>query len=473
MQKTRLPVSIRCLLSVAGWLILAAGCATTTVTRPPQPVSAPPRIEPAPPTAKPQVTPTVKPEPRSRLQPAPETERLSKRPPLPPPKVEPSPLYVEATAMMAKMTLEEKVGQLFILQLRDQTSGRLYQQATPGALEIVRRFHPGGVILFGGNIDRIDQTRSLVEGLQRASATPLFIAVDEEGGEVSRLTASGKMHAVHMPPAALVGETDDPALAFREGRFIGRELLSLGINMDLAPVADVHTNPKNTVIGNRSFSANPQVAAMMTGAMVRGLQSVQVSSVVKHFPGHGDTAGDSHLGAAIVHQNLSRLERVEFLPFEAGIAAGADGVLIGHLLLPEILEQKQIPATFSPYILGTLLRGQLGFRKLIITDALNMGAIVDFWSSGEAALDAFQAGADMLLMPEDPSAAFDALLKAVTTGEITQARLDDSVRRILMVKIERQVIGEPPPRPDPHKLFGSPEGAHLLKEIEREAASHR
>lgn len=469
MRKKRVPTITRYLLSAAGWLLLAAGCATTTVT-PPLPTTPPThRVRPAPETSP----PSVEPGPSSKQPTIAGAQKPSKPPPPPAPKVKPSPVYQEATAIMARMSLAEKIGQLFILQLRDRTSGRLYRDPSPAALEFVNRYHPGGIILFGGNIDTIDQTQSLVRGIQRVSKTPLFIAVDEEGGEVSRLTASGKIHAVHMPPAAMVGETDDPTLAFREGRFIGRELLSLGINMDLAPVADVHTNPRNTVIGNRSFSPNPKVAAMMAGAMVRGLQSVQVSSVIKHFPGHGDTAGDSHLGAAIVHQPLSRLERVEFLPFEAGIAAGADGVLIGHLLLPEILAQAKIPATFSPYVLGTLLRGQLGFKKLIITDALNMGAIVDFWSSREAALDAFQAGADMLLMPQDPSAAFDALLGAVHTGEITQTRLDESVRRILMVKIERQVIGGPPSRPNPHEIFGSPEGVHLLKEIEREAANHR
>jgi beta-N-acetylhexosaminidase len=313
---------------------------------------------------------------------------------------------------------------------------------------------------------------TLIRTVQAASKVPLFVAVDEEGGRVSRLTESGRMHAVHMPAPAEVGAAGDPKLAYREGRYVGSELLSLGINMDLAPVADVDTNPRNRVIGTRSFSSDPQVAARMTGAMVRGLQSMGVSSVIKHFPGHGDTTTDSHLGTAVVHHTLGRLEKVEFVPFRAGISAGADGVLIGHLLLPEILEQKDIPATFSPYILEVLLRKQLDFKKLIITDALNMRAIVDYWSSGTAAIDAFQAGADMLLMPADARTAYTAILEAVKSGEITEKRLDQSIRRILMIKIERQIIGPARILPNPHQVFGSIEGKRILAAIQTEAAKN-
>ncbi len=375
-----------------------------------------------------------------------------------------------ATALLQKMSLEEKVGQLFMLELREGRTGKLFREATPAALSIIESYHPGGIILFGGNIDTIDQTVELIKDIQKASRTPLFVAVDEEGGNVSRLTSSGRMHAVHMPAAAVVGSTGDPSLAYDEGRFVGRELRSLGINMDLAPVADVDTNPRNTVIGRRAYSSDPHTAAQMASAMVRGLQSVDVSSVIKHFPGHGDTSTDSHLGPAVVRNDLSRLKSVEFLPFEAGIAAGADGVLVGHLLLPEILSEKNIPATFSPYVLGELLRGELGFRKLIITDALNMGAITDFWRSSTAALDAFQAGADILLMPEDPRAAFNAILAAVRSDEIPESRLNESVHRILMVKLERNIIGTPIPAPDPHQVLGSAEGKRLLSDIEKRAA---
>ncbi|HUX20876.1 MAG TPA: glycoside hydrolase family 3 N-terminal domain-containing protein, partial [Spirochaetia bacterium] len=188
---------------------------------------------------------------------------------------------------------------------------------------------------------------------------------------------------------------------------------------------------------------------------------------------HGDTTNDSHLGSAVVNQTLARLESVELLPFKAGIAAGADGVLIGHLLLPEVLKDPRIPATFSPYVLEELLRRQLNFKKIIITDALNMGAIVDTWGPKTAAVDALVAGADILLMPAVPSEACIAVVDAVKSGEITEARLDESVYRILMVKLERQVIGEPPKQPDPRQVFGSAEGRRILLEIESESARNR
>lgn len=453
--------------------------ATRPIEQPSRPARAPATVKIEKPTARPAISTPHLTEPRDVVPVAEELEiAVPKLPAAQPPSAgtqtgtaeRTSPIQARVAAFMREMTLSEKVGQLFILPLYDRRTERYDRTASPQALQIIHEYHPGGIILFGGNIDTIDQTRRLVSDVQKASEIPLFVAVDEEGGTVSRLTASGHMHAVHMPAEAVVGSTNDPHLAYLEGRFVGRELLSLGINMDLAPVADVLTNPANKVIGTRAYGSDPHLAAKMTAAMVRGLQSVGVSSVIKHFPGHGDTVRDSHVGPAVVHHTLSRLRRVEFLPFEAGIAAGADGVMVGHLLLPEILKDKQIPSSFSPFVVGQLLRREMGFRKLIITDALNMGAIVKFWPSGAAALDAFQAGVDMLLMPADPRAAFEAILAAVHSGEITKRRLDDRVRTILTVKAERAMLEGGVPSLDPHKILGSEEGKKLLAEIEQKAA---
>jgi beta-N-acetylhexosaminidase len=265
--------------------------------------------------------------------------------------------------------------------------------------------------------------------MQTRAEIPLFVSIDEEGGRVSRLGNLGSGYA----SAYSIGKTGDPAKARDQAFRMGKELLGLGFNMDFAPVADIWSNPANTVIGDRAYGTSPEEVSPMVAAAVEGFAEAGILSVIKHFPGHGDTAEDSHLERAIFKHDADRLESFEFLPFKAGIDAGADGVMVGHIALPEVTGVNA-PADFLPEMMIAALREKLGFNGLIVTDALDMGGITEEFGSAEAALRAFEAGADILLLPADPDAAFTAVLEACKSSEILMARLDDSARRILSAK---------------------------------------
>jgi len=240
--------------------------------------------------------------------------------------------------------------------------------------------------------------------------------------------------------------------------------------MNFAPVADVNTNPNNPVIGSRSFGSDPEVVGDMVAKMVEGLQSNNICSVIKHFPGHGDTSDDTHTGAVVINHNRERLETVEFIPFKKGIQSGADGVMTAHIQLPEITGNS-VPATLSYDVLTGILRNDMNFNKLILTDALEMGAISKYWSPGEAAVNAFNAGADILLMPASLNDAYTGLLEAVRDGRISQERLDQSVRRIVMVKAERNILEPEEKDIDPDNVLGCEEHLGLAREIEEKAVN--
>lgn len=361
----------------------------------------------------------------------------------------------EVLALVAGMSVEEKVAQLLIIAIRRDTRGRPILQADAAVLDQVRRLAPGGVILFGENVQTIPQTMGLIRDLQAEAAVPLFVAVDEEGGTVSRLRKANAMHATPLPPNHALSVGGTPHMAFTMGSIIGEELSALGFNMNLAPVADVVPPNGQSFIGRRSFGSDPALVAEMVSAFTRGLQSHDVCAVLKHFPGHGDTEQDTHTGAVVVPHGLDRLRSVEFLPFIHGIEAGADGVMTAHLQVPAVTG-NDLPATFSPVVQKAILRGELGHDKLIVTDAMNMGAIQQFFSPEEAALNAFRAGADLLLMPPDPDAARDAILAAVREDSGLMAQLDASVARVLRVKYQRGILAGDRPRRDPETVLGSP-----------------
>jgi beta-N-acetylhexosaminidase len=275
---------------------------------------------------------------------------------------------------------------------------------------------------------------------------PLFIAIDEEGGRVSR--AGFLFDDLPTPAAFTIGNGGDTNAAYQYARTIGARLAQLGVNMNFAPVADIWTNPANTVIGNRAFSACPHIAGQMVAATIQGLQAEGILSVIKHFPGHGDTYEDSHYHLAFYPHERERFNTIEAIPFLAGIAAGADGVMVGHLSTPLLqnkepildwmgdwLENGSLPATFSDFWLQDILRGEMGFNGLIITDALDMRALTNHFTPEQIALGAFLAGADILLMPTHPERAFYALLEAFHAGIITEERIDASVRRIIEIKL--------------------------------------
>ncbi len=340
---------------------------------------------------------------------------------------------------LAGMTLEEKVGQLFILAYRRDGSGRKLTALDQAAVSELAGVQPGGIILFRENISTVAQVREFVQAADQAVRLPLFVSVDQEGGIVQRVTKTDSIPATVIPPMFEVGRTGDAALAQKVGRVLGSELGVFGFNMDFAPVCDVFSNPSNTVIGNRAFSSDPQAVAELSVSLMNGLRQKNMIPVAKHFPGHGDTDADTHVGYAVSNKTLEELRQTELIPFQAQIAAGVPAIMVAHISLPA-LNGDNTPATLSKRVITDLLRNEMGYNGLVITDALAMGAIVKHYGS-EAAVQALQAGADLLLMPENPVAAYQAVLAAVRSGTLSEARIDESVLRILRVKYQYGLFG--------------------------------
>lgn len=305
---------------------------------------------------------------------------------------------------------------------------------------IIRSFkscHPGGITLFRSlNMGTPQQIRSLTDSLQRLAREldlpPLLIATDQEGGQ---LMAVGE--GTPLPGNMALGATRSRELARKAGEVLGRELSALGINVDYAPCADVNVNPENPVVGTRSFGEDPQLVADLTAAMIEGIQSQGVAATVKHFPGHGDTASDSHHGPGTVPHSLERLHAVELPPFKAALGADTKLVMTAHLGIPSIDGPGAPPATLSPNIINGLLRRDLGFDGVVVTDALDMHAIRQGELLREDALRAAKAGADLLLVtsePLDQTRVYEALVKGVQTGQLTVEELRASVARITRLK---------------------------------------
>jgi beta-N-acetylhexosaminidase len=265
--------------------------------------------------------------------------------------------------------------------------------------------------------------------LQRASKVPLLIAADLESGPWMRIRGG-----TAFPGNMALGATDRELDAYEVGRVIAVEGRAVGIHLDFAPVVDVNNNPKNPIINVRSFGENPRRVAELGGAFIRGLREHGMLSTAKHFPGHGDTGTDSHVALALITASRPRLDSVELVPFRAAISEGTDAVMTAHLALTGLAGENSLPATLSPLILDTLLRRDLGFQGLIVTDALNMGAIVSRYGASQAVMMALKAGADILLMPANPKAAIDAVVDGVTRGEVSESRLDSSVARLVAAK---------------------------------------
>jgi len=324
---------------------------------------------------------------------------------------------------IAQMTLYEKIGQIFVIRLPDPNSAR----------RLIEDHHIGGFIFFSDHVSSTEQVQQQIATLQDASTIPLFIAVDEEGGRVSRI---GRLFPAQIGTALSLGNTGDTQVAYDAYYTIGQQLSYLGFNMNFAPVADIWTNPANTVIGDRAFGTEPELVANMTVAAVQGLQSAGILSVIKHFPGHGDTVEDSHYNMAFYNHNCERFNEIEAIPFRRGIDAQTDGVMIGHIATPYFHpDYPSKPAVFSSYWMEQVLRTEWGFDGLIITDALDMRGLTNYYSNSDIALNAFLGGADILLMPVNPEEAITAMVEAYNNGKFTQDRLDASLRRILSAKL--------------------------------------
>ena len=379
----------------------------------------------------------------------------------------------EIEGLISRMSLDEKIGQLFIVGTGGRQVGRV-----PKA-HISKRY-VGGFILYEKNISIPEQVAALTTELQlhaqkTPNGIPLFIAIDQEEGKVSRF----KRGTTIFPANMALGATQSQSLALRAGNITGKELKIMGINLNLAPVLDVNTNPKNPAIGIRSYGESADLVAQLGTAYIRGIQSQGVLATAKHFPGHGDANADSYKKMPLVTKNHKGLDKVELVPFRNAINAGVAAIMTAHILYPGL--DNQMPATLSHTILTKLLRKELGFEGIIITDDLEMKAIDERYDIGKAAVFAIQAGADMLLIPwtlQKQQSAFNAIRQAVKTKRITKTRLDNSLRRILKAKnaigmFEKQIghIENPQAINSPLSVVGSKEHRDIAQKISTQAAS--
>lgn len=325
------------------------------------------------------------------------------------------------------MTLEEKIGQMVIVGL----DGYKMDENTRTMIEDNR---VGGFILFGENVESSDQLLALVNSLKSTNSKnniPLFISVDQEGGRVNRMPKEIK----NIPASKTIGEVNNSEFSYKIGSILSEEMKAFGFNMDFAPVLDINSNPKNSVIGDRSFGANAEVVSKLGIQTMKGIQEGGVIPVIKHFPGHGDTSVDSHIGLPSVENDMNRLKSFELVPFNDAIKNGADVVMVAHILLNKI--DSQNPASLSKTIITDLLREQLNFNGVVITDDMTMGAIVKNYNISDAAIKSVNAGSDIVLVchgHDNEVAVINALKKAVDDGTILEERVNESVYRILKLK---------------------------------------
>lgn len=358
------------------------------------------------------------------------------------PASDPTPAAPAKTAidtMIDGMTLEQKVAQLFFVTPEELTGVSPVTEAGPTTQRYLEALPVGGLVYFSQNLIGSDQVRELlanaVEFSKSAGAgIPIFTGVDEEGGPlVARIANSGLFDVTQFPNMADIGATGDTSQAANVGTTIGTYLHDIGFSVDFAPDADVLTNPDNTVIGPRSFSSDANVVAQMVSAEVSAMAATGTLPCVKHFPGHGDTEGDSHTGEVTATRTLDQMQSCEFLPFVAAAKAGCPFVMVGHIQTPNATSDG-LPATLSSTMITDILRTQLGFDGVVISDSMSMGAIYEYYTQDDAAVRFLNAGGDMILTPNDLNVAYNGVLTAVQNGTLTEDRIDTSVKRILTAK---------------------------------------
>ncbi len=331
---------------------------------------------------------------------------------------------------LSEMTLHEKVCQMIFINPENLTGTDAVTRVNDDLKVTMKDYPIGGVMLKARNIQNDEQLTNLINDMQDESDIELFVAVDEEGGKVNRLMK--KLGTTYID-SMYTYKDEGGETSYSNAKTIGSDLKKYGFNLDFAPVADVWSNPENTVIGERAYSDSFTEAADLIPYAVLGFHDAGIMCTLKHFPGHGNTKEDSHYGNAYVERTLDELRENEFLPFEAGIEANADFVMVGHLIVTDV---DDVPATLSKTIVTDILRNELSFNGVIITDSFQMEAITNNYSSGEAAVMAVKAGVDMILEPESLEEATNAIETAVSSGEIDEERIDESVRRILILKVK-------------------------------------
>ena len=335
---------------------------------------------------------------------------------------------------LAGMTLHEKVCQIMFVTPEELTGEDGVTVAGDATRQALENYPVGGIVYFAKNLESQDQVKEMIDNSQKYSSIGLFVATDEEGGVVNRLmdtvgtTYIGSMYYY---------KDDGDETAYENAYTIANDMSALGFNLDFAPVADVWSNPDNTVIGERAYSDDYAQAAELVGNAVKGFNDGGVMCTLKHFPGHGDTAEDSHYSSAYVHRTKEEIMADEMQPFRSGIEAGAEFVLVGHQIVPDI---DEVPATLSYKIATGILRDELKFEGVAITDSFEMESIADNYSVDDAVVMSVKAGMDMILQPKDMASAVNSIEQAVADGELSEDRIDESVRRILTLKESRGLL---------------------------------
>lgn len=345
---------------------------------------------------------------------------------------------VTVESLIAGMTLEEKIAQLFVVVPYALTDISNANAANDAYKAVFDKYPVGGFCYMGNSIVSENQVKQMISKSQQYSydrvGVPLFTCIDEEGGIVARI-GNSDIDVPTVENMCNIGDSGDVSKAKNVGTTIGDYLSEYGFNVDFAPVADVLSNPDNTVVKKRSFGSDPVMVSDMSLAVMSGLKEKGVYGTLKHFPGHGATEGDTHEGYAYTLKTLEELEKCELTPFADGIESGAEFIMIGHISLPNVIGDNT-PASLSGQIITEILRKQMGYDGIIITDALNMGAITKQYSSAEAAVKTLLAGSDLILMPADFVSAYNGVLAAVKDGTISEKRIDESLGRILKIKLE-------------------------------------
>lgn len=347
------------------------------------------------------------------------------------------PLVEQAAQIVSGMTLEEKVAQMFFITPEALTGYGQVTVAGDATNEAYQKYPVGGLIYNSQNLVDIDQTKTMMAKMQQYAdsriSLPVFLGVDEEGGSVTRIASNEAYGLTNVNNMSDIGATGDTQNAYQAGVTIGTYLSDLGFNLDFAPVADVLT-VSDSVIGNRSFGTDSELVASMALSELQGLESMGIQGVVKHFPGHGGVSGDSHSGAVSTDKSLEELFASELVPFQRAIDGGAEFLMVGHIAAPNVTGDDT-PASLSKVMITDVLRTQMGYQGVVITDAMNMTAITANHAADEAAVLAVNAGADMILMPEDFGKAYNGVIDAVNNGTIEEYRINEAVVRIVKAKL--------------------------------------
>ena len=369
------------------------------------------------------------------------TEEVTEQPQT---EVQTDPVEEQAAQLVSQMTLEDKIAQMFVITPNALTGYASGVTAAGDTTKEAYQSRPvGGIVYMADNLTDPEQTTTMLSNMQEIArertGLPVFLCVDEEGGSVARIAGNDAFGVTDVGNMSDIGASGDVQNAYNAGSTIGSYLAALGFNVDFAPVADVLTNPDNQVIGQRSFGSDAQTVAGMVTSELQGLSAAGVYGMVKYFPGHGGTSGDSHDGAVSTDKTLEELMAEELVPFQSAIDGGVNFVMVGHISAPNVTGDNA-PATLSKVLITDVLRGQMGYNGIVITDAMNMEAVAGFYNSDKAAVLAVTAGADMILMPADYNTAYTGILNAVNDGTITEERINESVTRIVKAKL---AMGQP------------------------------